>query len=169
MSLVICEGFHDSGLTECFLGELQSKLLKLPSHIIISPFSCLNQNFSVGESLTLIGFSAGVVKAIFLAQYWQAKGVKIAALIAIDGWGVPLIGNFPIYRLSHDYFTHWSSCVLGTGRKNFYADPPVNHLSLWSSPGEVTGWLVTGNLTQRTTALTFLSSRLEKEELSIII
>lgn len=156
-TLVICTGFHDSRLTEDFLGHLGSKSVKLRPYIIISPFSCLNEAFSPGEDLTLIGFSAGVVNAIALAYYWQAQGVKIRALMALDGWGVPLIGNFPIYRLSHDYFTHWSSCLLGSGQENFYADPPVDHLSLWSSPDRVTGWSVNGNFVQRTTALTFLS------------
>ena len=55
------------------------------------------------------------------------------ALIAFDGWGVPLVGNFPIYRISHDQFTHWSSELLGKGDKSFYADPPVEHLDLWRS------------------------------------
>jgi len=44
--------------------------------------------------------------------------------------GVPLVGNFPIHRLSHDYFTHWSSAVLGSGNDSFYADPPVEHLEM---------------------------------------
>jgi hypothetical protein len=162
MSLVICTGFHDSRLTENFLEHLHSQSVKLRPHIIIYPLSCSNATFSPEKDLTLIGFSAGVVNAIALAHYWEAKGVKIKALLALDGWGVPLIGNFPIYRLSHDYFTHWSSSLLGSGQENFYADPPVDHLSLWSSPDRVTGWSITGNSPQRTTALTFLSSRLEK-------
>ncbi len=71
MTLVICPGFHDSRLTENFLGHLGSKSVKLPPYMIISPFSCLNEVFSPGEDLTLIGFSAGVVNAIALAHYWQ--------------------------------------------------------------------------------------------------
>jgi hypothetical protein len=162
MSLVICPGFHDSRLTGNFLEHLGSKSLKLSPYIVFNPFSCSKDNFSPENNLTLIGFSAGVVNAIALAHYWQAQGVKIKALLALDGWGVPLIGNFPIYRLSHDYFTHWSSCLLGSGQENFYADPPVDHLSLWSSPDLVTGWSIRENSPQRTTALTFLSSQLEK-------
>lgn len=168
MTLVICSGFHDNSLNNRFLDNLRHESVIIEPYIIINPFSCLNEAFSLREDLTLIGFSAGVVNAIALAHYWQAQGAKIQALIALDGWGVPLIGNFPIYRLSHDYFTHWSSCLLGSGQENFYADPPVNHLSLWSSPERVTGWSVNSNFVQRTTALTFLSNRLGKNQLSII-
>lgn len=92
--------------------------------------------------LIIISFSAGVVGAISAAWGWQLMGGKIEALIAFDGWGVPLVGNFPIYRISHDYFTHWSSSLLGKGDKSFYADPPVNHLDLWRSPQQVIGWRV---------------------------
>ena len=53
---------------------------------------------------------------------------------------MPLTGNFPIYRVSHDYFTHWSSGLLGAGYKGFYADPEVEHLDLWRSPANVYGW-----------------------------
>lgn len=67
-------------------------------------------------------------------------GGQIKALIALDGWGVPLGGNFPIYRLSHDSFTHWSSALLGGGTESFYADPPVEHLELWRSPQTTKGW-----------------------------
>jgi hypothetical protein len=168
MTLVICAGFHDNNLNNRFLDSLRHESVIIEPYIIITPFYCLNEVFSLGEDLTLIGFSAGVVNAIALAHYWQAQGVIIKALLALDGWGVPLIGNFPIYRLSHDYFTHWSSCLLGSGQENFYADPPVDHLSLWSSPGRVTGWSVRENFRQRTTALTFLSNRLGKNQLSII-
>jgi hypothetical protein len=162
MTLVICAGFHDNNLNNRFLDKLREQSVRIEPYIIITPFSCLNETFSPGKDLTLIGFSAGVVNAIALGHYWEAQGVKIKALLALDGWGVPLIGNFPIYRLSHDYFTHWSSCLLGSGQENFYADPPVDHLSLWSSPDLVTGWSIRENSPQRTTALTFLSSRLEK-------
>jgi len=83
MTLVICTGFHDSRLTEDFLGHLGSKSVKLRPYIIISPFSCLNEAFSLGEDLTLIGFSAGVVNAIALAHYWQAQIFPFIALVTI--------------------------------------------------------------------------------------
>lgn len=89
--------------------------------------------------ILLIGFSAGVVGAIGAAWGWQQLGGRICALIALDGWGVPLYGDFPIYRLSHDYFTHWSSALLGNSSESFYASPPAPHLELWRSPARVQG------------------------------
>ncbi|WP_232731870.1 hypothetical protein [Kamptonema formosum] len=95
---------------------------------------------SSGREVILIGFSAGAAGAIGAATWWQAMGGSVAALIALDGWGVPLYGNFPIYRLSHDRFTHWSSALLGAGEDSFCADPPVEHLELWRAPKTVQGW-----------------------------
>ncbi|WP_088892147.1 hypothetical protein [Leptolyngbya ohadii] len=102
------------------------------------------------RSLVFIGFSAGVVAAIGAAQVWQTVGGSasgstdgsVKALIAIDGWGVPLWGNFPIHRMSHDAFTHWSSALLGGGSSSFYADPAVGHLDLWRSPQQIWGYSV---------------------------
>lgn len=106
----------------------------------------------------VIAFSAGVAGAIPALNLWQLQGGKVAGLLAIDGWGVPAVGNFPIYRLSHDYFTHWSSALLGTGEVNFYADPPVEHLEIWRSPHTCLGWQVNSSNSQRlpTTALEFI-------------
>ncbi len=53
---------------------------------------------------------------------------------------MPLLANFPIYRISHDRFTHWSSSILGEGESGFYADPEVEHLDLWRSPHTCRGW-----------------------------
>jgi hypothetical protein len=94
------------------------------------------------DEVLLIGFSAGVVGAAGAAVLWQAVGGRVKSLIAIDGWGVPLWGNFPIYRISHDAFTHWSSALLGAGEESFYAEPPVAHLELWRSPQRAQGWHV---------------------------
>ncbi|MGH1392783.1 MAG: hypothetical protein ACRAVC_01925 [Trichormus sp.] len=117
-----------------------------------------------------ISFSAGVVGAIAAATQWQMMGGNVKAFIAIDGWGVPLWGNFPIHRLSHDYFTHWSSLLLGSGQDNFYADPPVDHLIMWRSPENVPGcWIDTsqGEITTpktRLTAAKFLNLLLKRYE-----
>ena len=92
--------------------------------------------------LLFISFSAGVVGAIGAAWGWQLLGGKVKAFIALDGWGVPLFGNFPIHRLSHNYFTYWSSALLGSGEDSFYADPPVEHLEMWRSPQSVQGYWV---------------------------
>lgn len=90
--------------------------------------------------ILLIGFSAGVVGAATLASLWQGLGGRIVALIAFDGWGVPLWCSFPVHRLSHDPFTHWSSALLGAGKTSFYASPAVDHLDLWRTPQTVQGW-----------------------------
>ncbi len=96
--------------------------------------------------LVFISFSAGVAGAIGAAWGWQVLGGTVKALIAFDGWGVPLYGNFPIHRVSHDDFTHWSSALLGAGEDSFYADPAITHLDLWGKPDICQGWWV-----QRTT------------------
>ncbi|MCU0568633.1 MAG: hypothetical protein MUF49_18805 [Oculatellaceae cyanobacterium Prado106] len=90
--------------------------------------------------LFFVGFSAGVVGAIGAARLWHQWGGQVQGLAAFDGWGVPLWGDFPIYRISHDAFTHWSSALLGAGQASFYAEPPVSHLALWRSPETVQGW-----------------------------
>ncbi|MBC6480286.1 MAG: hypothetical protein GDA56_23370 [Hormoscilla sp. GM7CHS1pb] len=115
------------------------------------------------DAIISICFSAGVVGAIGAAWQWQMWGGKVKACFALDGWGVPLLGNFPIHRLSHDYFTHWSSRLLGTGEDSFYANPPVAHLELWREPDTVSGWwqLPDGNA-QRTTASEFLTTLLQR-------
>jgi len=92
--------------------------------------------------LLFIAFSAGVVGAIAAARQWQRWGGQVKALLALDGWGVPLYGGFPIHRLSHDHFTHWSSALLGGGPESFYAEPAVPHQELWRSPHCVQGWWV---------------------------
>ena len=103
--------------------------------------------------VVVIGFSAGVVGAAGAAAVWNQTraeqsvqsplpiGGKVARLIAVDGWGVPVLG-VPVTRISHDRFTHMSSLLLGAGDVNFYADPPVAHLDLWRSPEAAQGWQV---------------------------
>lgn len=122
---------------------------------------------STAAPVVFIGFSAGVVGAIGAAWGWQLLGGKVKAAIAVDGWGVPLFGNFPCHRLSHDFFTHWSSALLGSGEDSFYADPAVEHLTLWRSPQTVSGWWVkpvVGKLQSqmRLTAAEFLTMLLER-------
>lgn len=185
MTIVICPGIHDSALTSAFLAGVTSQLqpyqtwrtepLVLPTQTypaFSSPhiLSFLHDRLSLTPddatkplALVLIGFSAGVVGAIGAAWGWQAIGGRVKALIALDGWGVPLVGNFAIHRLSHDHFTHWSSGLLGQGRESFYADPAIEHLDLWRSPQAAWGWQIsTQNLPNlvRTTAAQFLTDLL---------
>lgn len=176
MTLIICPGIHHRTLTSDFINILHEynlltieNSLIFPSHeyppywgYLIKQFLEQQLNNNKHQELTFIAFSAGVVGAIKAAWSWQNEGGKIKAFIALDGWGVPLLGNFPIYRLSHDFFTHWSSAILGSGTSSFYADPPVEHLDLWRSPHEVLGWQIgkqpkTINTATRTSAIAFLA------------
>ncbi|NEU82952.1 hypothetical protein [Nostoc sp. UIC 10630] len=174
MTIIICPGIHEPDLTESFkVGLLDmvsngaithnyANILVYPGKdvLVLSAFHILqflhvsvaHRRYSLTDSLKspiiFISFSAGVVGAIGAAHLWQLLGGSVKAFIAIDGWGVPLQGNFPIHRMSHDYFTHWSSCLLGCGQNNFYAQPAVDHLSMWrcltKSPSESTSQAVQG-------------------------
>jgi hypothetical protein len=158
MSIIICPGIHESALTQCFvsgcidqiINEAKSQkavdLLIFPAQggLALSAFHILqflhkHLQDRIESPAVFISFSAGVVGAIVAAHKWQQIGGHVKAFIAIDGWGVPMWGNFPIHRMSHDYFTHWSSSLLGSGENNFYADPPVDHHQMWRSPQTVQG------------------------------
>lgn len=150
---LICPGFHEPALTHSFLTNLSHYSINLDNLLIFPtnkypPYSGFHSLHYLQEKchkkpqkLIIIAFSAGVVAAITAAWQWQLQGNTIQGLIAFDGWGVPLFGHFPIYRVSHDQFTHDSSILLGTGTINFYADPSVEHLDLWRSPHLVQGWM----------------------------
>jgi hypothetical protein len=154
--LIICPGIHDPHLTQDFLVGLFGNQTEIGSQKVLIfpaqdyPAYCAIYILQFLQShhglfavpLVFISFSAGVVGAIASAWGWQLLGGKVKRLIAVDGWGVPLFGNFPIHRISHDYFTHWSSGLLGTGEDSFYADPPIEHLDLWRSPDTCQGWWV---------------------------
>lgn len=158
MYVLVCPGIHDPQATQDFLQGLQKVMgeavhtwLIFPtdrypaySAIHIGWFLCdqlraVHPQDWLNQTVAIISFSAGVVGAIATAWSWRLMGGTIAALIAVDGWGVPLIGDFPIHRLSHDYFTYWSSALLGAGQDSFYAEPAVDHLNLWRSPDTTQG------------------------------
>jgi hypothetical protein len=154
--IIVCPGIHPPQLTDDFIQSLNrfnnDDLLrdclvfpsgKYPAYSPIHILKFLKQTQgkpSPSPSLLFIAFSAGVVGAIGAANLWQLWGGKVKAFIAMDGWGVPLIGNFPLHRLSHDYFTHWSSGLISIRGDSFYAQPDVSHLDLWRSPHTVWGW-----------------------------
>jgi len=175
--IVLCPGVHAPDLTQSFLEQFEltqipsQKLLVFPSDRY-PPYSApdvvrflherLNRNSTntwLNVPLIFVGFSAGVVGAMGAAVILQNLGCQIQAFIALDGWGVPLMGSFPTHRMSHDAFTHWSSAILGAGQDSFYADPGVGHLDLWRSPQTVNGWWMksTTQPSTQTTALQFLS------------
>jgi hypothetical protein len=159
MSVIICPGVHSPELTQEFLEGI-GKMLNLnqvfvfptrqfPAYSALHILRFLSVQFAAQGSqlqhctlqpLVLIGFSAGVVGAMGAAQILQSLGGQVKAVIAFDGWGVPLVGNFPIHRISHDRFTDWSSTLWGRSDSSFYADPAIAHLDLWRSPQTVQGW-----------------------------
>ncbi|MGJ3244901.1 MAG: hypothetical protein ACFE0I_02365 [Elainellaceae cyanobacterium] len=166
MTIVLCPGIHETSLTQGFIEDLSDTLghywiFPVDRYPAYSPFHLFkwlrdrtnsspavslsdpaNRPYLRYPSLTFISFSAGSVAAIGAALAWQRYGGGVEALLAMDGWGVPLWGNFPIYRISHDYTTHWSSACLGSGSDSFYADPAVSHLDLWRSPQSALGWWI---------------------------
>ncbi|MHC5613782.1 MAG: hypothetical protein ACYTXA_22980 [Nostoc sp.] len=172
MSIIICPGIHQPDLSESFRVELldlisHSSVSQKPANILVYPgqdflvlsaFHILQflrvsvdhpryrKSLQLKSPIIFISFSAGVIGAIGAAYLWQLLGGHVKAFIAIDGWGVPLEANFPIHRMSHDYFTHWSSCLLGSGQDNFYAQPAVDHLSMWKSPQTVQGCWVDSSI-----------------------
>ncbi len=167
MEILICPGMHPPALTAGFIAGLQRSsdlFLVFPAdqEPVYSPQHLLDF-FAPRDSVFIIAFSAGVVGAIAAARIWHRQGIRIVALIAIDGWGVPLFGDFPIHRVSHDYFTHWSSIALGGNATHFYADPAVNHLTLWQSPESVQGVVEPSN--RVVMAATFISELIEAYEL----
>jgi len=160
--LVVIDGFHNTSLTSPLLltAATDPVLRRLPLfHSAISapggvlfPFHLRHGleawwqarwNGQPWPQILIWAFSAGCLGATGLAQYWHCYRGRVLALFAMDGWGVPLVTDYPIYRLSHDRFTHVTSQVLGAGAVNFYADPSVAHLDVWRDPATVDGWQVT--------------------------
>ncbi len=186
MTIVLCPGIHDRALTQSFRDRLLDQWLthdgplglqnsgNLDLHCFedghVWGFSALHllgfleQQVSPSAALTFIGFSAGVVGAIGAAWAWHQQGRMVQALIALDGWGVPLVAPFPIHRLSHDRFTHWSSQLIGAGMSAFYADPAIAHLELWRSPHHAWGWWSRGGDLQRTTAVAVIAQLIQEYE-----
>ena len=182
--VMICPGIHDPQLTQDFLNALQLGEIDdisnpgiqnieifpsqdYPAYSTVHIVDYLQRHISKTTPVIFISFSAGVAGAIGAAWAWKLLGGIVKAFIAFDGWGVPLYGNFPIHRVSHDRFTHWSSALLGAGEESFYADPAIEHLDLWRSPDRCTGWwvhhTVTDKLEQRryTTAAQFVNQLLQ--------
>lgn len=172
-AIAVCPGFHSPELTESFLQHLKTmdlpewQTIVVPTHRY-SPYSSSEILRYLYEQLNtrtpeawlttpmiFIAFSAGVVGAMGAAFALETVGGQVKALFALDGWGVPTVGRFPTHRMSHDFFTHWSSALLGAGQDSFYADPPIDHLELWRSPHTTVGhWGSSGQ--QSITALQFL-------------
>lgn len=151
MGIWVFPGIHDESLTADFLAGmgLPPEAVSVFPATVRSPYSpwdvwhflrAGNPDPAASSALTMITFSAGGVGAIAAAQVWQSLGGTIAAIIALDAWGMPAGVGFPVYRISHDPFTHWSSRLLGGASEGFYAEPAVPHLELWRSPQTTWGW-----------------------------
>lgn len=146
LKLHLFSGFHDPSLSDQFRSSLLSALrdvspsLSFRFEIICYPIQSVGVPNLNSDIHLFIGFSAGVIRAAIAAHLAQGLGQTVAGLIAIDGWGVPLCDrSYPVYRFSHDSFTHLTSSLLGAPGI-FFADPPVEHLYLWEHPQKVTGW-----------------------------
>ncbi|WPF88385.1 hypothetical protein WEU38_16465 [Cyanobacterium aponinum AL20118] len=179
--IVIIGGFHNLEITTNFINYLYSqiKAIKDLKYIIIptdkvQPLDGLSaynflSNYLVNQScfpcpIIVISFSAGVVGAIILGKLWKARNGEVLCLLAFDGWGVPLIADFPCYRVSHDHFTHFSSLLLGGEESSFYAQPMVNHLELWRSPLEIQGrWQMKLGVEKTVKMTDFIQFCLQKE------
>ena len=176
-AIVICPGFHPPALTADFVAQVTTLPLVadwwVVPHDRVAPYDSLaiahwlvthsgGRSPQTAPPLILIGFSAGVVGAVGAAIAWTALGGTVRAVFALDGWGVPAVGNLPLHRLSHDAWTHGTSALLGAGQTSFYADPGVAHLELWRSPQQVVGWAVTPAATYPCTALEFLHHELQR-------
>lgn len=179
MPVIVGPGFHDRALTDRFVRSLPPFVRPcvvdaFPANPI-AVFHWLTQIFEAPQSapqstnknavptaLVAIGFSAGVVGLTGALTLWQQRGGQVACFFAIDGWGVPIVG-LPVCRLSHDYFTHWSSLPLGARQGNFYADPPVEHLEMWGSAERVKGQQVSTSGEEFMTAAEFLQRQLKLE------
>lgn len=160
LTIIICPGMHDAKLTADFLAGLwhnwrdlykSGKIIIIPhkNYPVYSPIHIWDfitkAGVKISQKLLFIAFSAGVVGGIGAALMWQQMGGKVKAFMAVDGWGMVLAGNFPIHRISHDYFTHWTSALLGGDGDSFYADREVGHLALWNSPQTAKGWQIKKN------------------------
>ena len=184
--IVVCPGVHSPQLTASFLTAMaldQADPMRVcvipgdrqPVYSPLHGLSMLQHRLGApwaAPPVLFLGFSAGVVSLAAIAPLWQALGGTVLGLIALDGWGVTLAGNFPIHRLSHDRFTDWSSALLdlpldlltAAARGNrFYAEPAVAHLDLWRSPHRTTGWWYPASGTQRfTTAAACLQGLIQQ-------
>ena len=173
---IICPGIHSVALTTSFieaihniLGETNYLVLPTERYAPYDPQAIarwLKQYYPSPKdapALSFISFSAGVVGSIVAANKWQLQGGKIDSFVAFDGWGMPLAGNFPIYRVSHDRFTHYTSTMLGGAKQGFFAEPEVEHLEIWRSPN-CWGWQIVGfGLKTRCSLLKYLQNILSHD------
>ena len=153
--VVVCGGIHPMELTNSFFDSWNSfsktnyvvdSLIfptnKYPAYDGQQIFRYIIKNKinTHSDSLTFFAFSAGVVGAMGAARLWQRKGGRVKGFFAFDGWGVPLVADFPIHCFSHDQFTHHTSTFWVKNQDHFSAYPSVSHLDIWRSPFNLNGY-----------------------------
>ncbi|MEM9485962.1 MAG: hypothetical protein AAGA83_19980 [Cyanobacteria bacterium P01_F01_bin.116] len=172
MHLLICPGYHSPDLTHDFLQALLRRIT--PERLWVMPIGSIPGSVSwpsrhaplSQQPLNVIAFSAGVVAAYPWLMTWQRQGGK-SRFIAIDGWGMPLLGNLAIYRMSHDRWTHGTT-YFPTPKESkgyFYADPAVEHLEIWQFPQKTWGIGTIGDEPQSMTAIDFVYAVLTNKAL----
>jgi len=140
MSLWVVPGMHPPELTRACL-----QALAVPARVYAGNPTDARATATwlaaAASPPTVLAFSAGVVGAAGAIALGSGAASPVRALLAVDGWGVPLLDE-RCHRFSHDAFTHWSSALLRPGAESFYCDPPVAHLDLWRAPDRARGWFV---------------------------
>lgn len=152
MAIIVCPGFHPPALTVHFRHQLESCFTqKQPTCCVFPaheqpPWSAYaltaflrNRGTALPGPLLFIAFSAGCVATVSAVNDLLRQGWPVAAIILVDGWGVPITPEVVGYRLSHDAITHATSAALGRGNASFYAEPSVSHHDLWQHPAQVVG------------------------------
>ncbi|MFQ4135839.1 hypothetical protein PGN35_005915 [Nodosilinea sp. PGN35] len=177
--LLVCGGIHPPSYSGQILAAIaQDETLDRLCWAVSFPSSGLNvfSPFALRQSLEpafgtapcqgqlpgliIWAFSAGCVGAVALATYWQRYRGPVLAIFLVDGWGVPRPPGLRVHRLSHDRMTHDTSRWLGAGDEDFWADPPVSHLTLWQQPHRTEGWATAQQqVGERLTAEAFLCLR----------
>lgn len=173
MQLLICPGYHSPDLTHSFLQSLLGVIM--PERLWILPIGASPgailwlltsaQRPQLRRELRIVAFSAGVVAAYPLLLAWQAMGGR-GRMIAVDGWGMPLVGDLEIYRMSHDRWTHHTTYLPSpvNSKGYFYAHPAIDHLSIWQSPQLSEGVGAIGTKIGSMTALEFIYAVLMQPE-----
>ena len=167
MQLLICPGYHAPELTGSFLRCLKRQVS--PTRLWVVPiwqsWGALpwlfhpRQGPKQDQPLQIIAFSAGVVAAYPLALAWHHRGGHVR-LLALDGWGMPLMGGFSICRMSHDRWTHSTTYLPSPGESQgyFYAEPAVDHLFMWQAPHATIGTGAINGAIRKMTALDFIAT-----------
>lgn len=170
MQLLLFPGYHSPDLTLAFSRCLRRQVACRQLQVWPIEHGAFTWMFHrprlqhADELLQIIAFSAGVVAAYPVALSWLQQGGRVQ-FIAMDGWGMPLLGGGSIYRMSHDRYTHLTTYLPSPLESEgyFYADPAVDHLSFWRSPHAVCGVGRLAGVVKPMTALDFIAASLAQK------